>query len=396
MEIRIIKSQKGTRYLPLGKDQFLSISDGTKKLGDFLSKRLERYDSTNNQREEIVPEIDKYQLWDIRVLQVPEGYCYFTGCSMMEKNQVKVELYRYQLETKQAELLYENKETLSMICSQKKTVLFLLNENYLLIQHMYVRSNEMETYSGFLDFELILYNIKEKKSFPVTDLWLSQSGIEQIQMITKNICAIKTGVNLLEENRYQFLSEKEVFPERIGFFNIQQMISDILLKQKTIYMDVLEETRWDKTLFQMRAEDGVLMYSRFYLKEKREEAVFYHYTEKTMEISYHKGVMKAEEVADSCVIEGTPYIRQRTEEGISFYNVRKKSWDISFGEEQRIVAMAHGIIVLEERKKKGFFRSEKHFCEIYRLPEKERVLREKAEVECAMIPDRESVYLFTK
>ena len=78
MEIRIVKSQKGSSYLPLSQDRFLCISDGTKRLGEYLSKRLEVYDIAENRKEEIVPNIVKYSIWDIRVLQSPEGCCYFT------------------------------------------------------------------------------------------------------------------------------------------------------------------------------------------------------------------------------------------------------------------------------------------------------------------------------
>lgn len=395
MDIRIIKSQKGSSYLPLCKGRVLSISDGTKQIGDYLSKRLECYDITENRKEEIVPNIAKYQIWDIRVLQSPEGCCYFTGCHVIEKDQIKVELYRYQEESKKVELLYEEKENILIQNSQKKTVLFVLNENYLLIQYMYVKSNEVENYSGFLDFELKLYSIKEEKAFSVTDVWLSQLGIEQMQIVAKNICAIKTGVNLLEENRYQFLSEREVFPERIGFLNIQQMISDILLKQKNIYMDIIEETKWDKTLLNMRVEEGVLMYSRLSLEEQKEEVIFYNYESKKIDICENMGVSELEQIADTCVIGKVPYIRRKTEEGTYFYNVRKGSSDIFFGKEKQIKEMAHGIAVLEEVKKKVLFFPERRICEVYKLPEKERLLQEKSGVNCVMIPDKETVLLFT-
>lgn len=395
MDIRIIKSQKEISYLPLGKDKVLSISDGTKRIGDYLSKRMECYDILENRKEEIAPNITKYQLWDIRVLQSPEGSCYFTSCHVIEKNQIKVELYRYQEEAKKVELLYEEKENILIYASQKKTVVFILNENYLLIQHTYIRSNEIENYSGFLDFELKLYSIREEKAFPVTDIWLSQSGIEQMQLVTKNICAIKTGVNLLEEKRYQLLTEREVFPERIGFLNIQQMISDILLKQKNIYMDVIEETKWNKTLLNMHVEDGILMYSRLSLKENREEVIFYSYENREADICENTSISEPEQIADTCVIAKAPYIRRKTEEGTSFYNVRKRCCDIFFGKEKRIRGMAHGIAVLEERRRKFFFFPERRKCEVYKLPLKERLLQEKAEVNCVIIPDEETVFLFT-
>lgn len=396
MDIRIIKSQKGTTYLPLYQNRFLCISDGTKRLGDYLSKRLEIYNIIENCKEEIAPNLVKYQIWDIRALQSLEGCCYFTSCHMIEKNQVKVELYRYREETKMAELLYEDKENMLLYASQKKTVIFLLNENYLLIQYMYMRSNEMESYSGFLDFELKLYSIKEKKAFPVTDAWLSQSGIEQMQMITKSICVIKTGINLLEEKRYQFLSEREVYPERIGFLNIQQMISDILLKEKNICMELMEETRWDKTLFHMHIEDGVLMYSKLFLEKEKEEVVFYHYKEKKAEICERSGIVKADQVADTCVIQSIPYIKQKTEDGISFYNVRKQSGEFSFEKGKRILRMGHGIAVVEEIQKRTLFGKERYWCEVYLLPGKERILREKAKVNEVLILEQEEVCLFTE
>ena len=136
MEIRIIKSQKGSHYLPFSRERFLCVSDGTKRLGEYLAKRLELYDIAENKKEEIVPNLIKYQIWDIRVLQPQEGCCYFTSCHVIEKNQIKVELYRYQETAKTVEFLYEDREDMLIYASQKKTVVFLLNENYLLIQFL--------------------------------------------------------------------------------------------------------------------------------------------------------------------------------------------------------------------------------------------------------------------
>lgn len=396
MEIRIIKSRKGTTYLPFYQNRFLCISDGTKRLGEYLSKRLETYDILENCKEEIAPNLVKYQIWDIRTLQSPEGCCYFTSCHVIEKNQVKVELYRYREANREVELLYEDKENMLLYASQKKTVIFLLNEDYLLIQYMYMRNNETESYSGFLDFELKLYNVKEKKTFSITDSCLSQAGIEQMQMVTKNICAVKTGVNLLEENRYQFLSEREVHPERIGLLNIQQMISDILLKEKNICMEWMEETRWDKTLFHMHSEDGVLMYSKLYLREEKEEVVFYHYKEKKAEICERNGIVSVEQVADTCVIRSVPYIKRKTEDGISFYNIRKRSGEFSFEKGERILRLEHGIAVVEEVQKKSFFGKERYWCEVYLLPRKERILRERVKVNEVLILGAEGVCLFTE
>ncbi len=395
MEIRIVKSQKGSSYLPLGQDRFLCISDGEKRLGEYLSKRFEVYDIVQNQKEEIAPNIVKYSIWDIRVLQPSEGCCYFTSCHMIEKDLIKVELYRYQDQTKAVELLYEDKENMLLYSSHKKTVVFLLNENYLLVQYMYVKSNETESYSGFLDFELKLYSVEEKKAIPVTDVWFSQAGIEQMQMVTKNVCAVKTGVNLLEENRYQLLAEREVYPERIGFLNIQQMISDILLKQKTVYMDVIEETRWDKTLVHMHVEDEVLMYSKVFLQEEKEEVVFYHYKEKKAEICEKAGITAAEQAADTFVIRSVPYIRRDTEDGSSFYNIRKRCGEFSFEKEQQIFQIDRGIAVVEEVQKKMLFGKGKCWCEVYLLPGKERVLREKGKV-YAVVFEEEGLCLFVE
>lgn len=395
MEICIIKSQKKNRYLPFFQNQYLCISDGTKRLGEYLSKRLELYDIVENRKKEIAPNLIKYPIWDIRVLQSQGGCCYFTSCHVIEKNQIKVELYRYQEETKTVEFLYEDKENVLLYASQKKTVIFLLNENYLLIQYMYIRSNEMETYSGFLDFELKLYSIKERKTIPITDAWLLQAGIEQMQMITKNICVIKTGVNLLEEKRYQFLTEQEVHPERIGFFNVQQMISDILLRQKNISMDIIEETRWDKTLLHMHVEEEVLMYSKLSWQEEKEEVIFYHYKEKKVEICERMGISEMDQIADTCIIQSMPYVKRKTEEGISFYNVRKRCSEFSFEKEQHILRMGQGMAVVERIQKKGWFGRERYWCEIYLLPGKEQILREKTKVNDIII-EQERICLFTE
>ena len=52
------------------------------------------------------------------------------------------------------------------------------------------------------------------------------------------------------------LKEKEIAVESIGFVNIKQMISDILVKQNNIFIDIVDQVKGGKTIpcFQVKDE----------------------------------------------------------------------------------------------------------------------------------------------
>ena len=395
MEIRIIKNAPGVLYEPVTEGIVLQITDGKHSMGDMISKRYELFSVNTNKKEEIEPEIPKYHLWNIINLCKQKNYIYFTSCSMKDKGRAEVSLYRYGWEQNQSELIYTAMEDLILYPEQKQTRIFVLDENYLLIQNMYLKTNGMENYQGFLDFELSLYSIKEKKSFVVTDQYLLQAGISFMAPISKNVCAIKTGYNLLRDDGFQYLNNAETVMENIGFVNIKQMISDILLKQKNIYIDIIDQVKADKTIPAFQVQDDYLIYSRV-SREGSEEVIFYHYTDKEVNACIFPNVHRMEDLSRPCVLKGMPCILMENRKGTQLYNIKKEKKEFIFGNDTQVKAILKDLIVVETKHKRGLFKKAYSTVQVFQYRERAMLINERGSFQAILMPQEDSLYLFIK
>lgn len=376
MEIRIIKNAPGVVYEDVSEGIVLQVTEGKNSMGELISKRYELFFVNSNQKEEIEPEIPKYYLWDIVSLSRPKTYIYFTSCAMKDKGRMEVNLYRYSWEQKEAELVYTTMDDLFLYPEQKKTRIFVLDENYLLLQNMYLKTNGTETYQGFFDFELMLYSIKEQKSFLVTDQYLLQAGISFMGPVEKNICAIKTGYNLLRNNGFHYLNSTEMVVENIGFVNIKQMISDILLKQKNIYIDIIDQVKGDKTIPFCKVEKGYLIYSRV-SKEGSEEVIFYHYEDKEVNACIFPNVHKIEDLSRPCLLKGMPCILLENKKGAQLYNLKKEKKEFVFGNDTQVKEILQDLIVVETRHKRKLLKNAYYTVDVYQYSDRAMLVNEK-------------------
>lgn len=393
MEIRIIKNAPGVTYEPVAEGRVLQITEGKHSLGDLHSEKYEIFCLDSNEKEEIEPDLPKYRLWDIVSLNRQNRYIYFTSCSKKDKGRVEITLYRYEWETKASEQLFGITDELILYPDQKKTRIFLLDENHLLCQNMYLRANGMENYHGFLDFELSLYSVKEKKNFPVTDQYLLQAGISFMAPISKNVCAIKTGYNLLRGDGFRYLSDAETVTENIGFVNVKQMISDILLKQKNIYIDIIDQVKTDKTIPAFQVQEDYLIYSRV-SREGREEVFFYHYSDKEVNACIFPNVHRMEDLSSPCIFDGIPCILMAYRKGTQLYNLKKEKKEFVFGNDTQVKEICKDFLVIETRHKRKLWKPAYTTVQVYRYQGRDLLVNEKGRFHAVIVPQPDSLYLF--
>lgn len=68
MDVRIIKNSIQAQYVSAIGDIVLQISEGSQKIGEITSKKYTLFYVDTNKREELAPEIVKYDIWKIRNL----------------------------------------------------------------------------------------------------------------------------------------------------------------------------------------------------------------------------------------------------------------------------------------------------------------------------------------
>lgn len=395
MEIRIIKNAPGVVYEPVADGVVLQITEGSYSMGELRSRKYELFYVDSNQKEELEPELPKYQLWDIVNLYSPGRFVYFTSCSMRDKGRVEICLYRYDWELRKPEPVYTAADDLVLYPEQKKTRIFVLDENYLLIQHMYLKMNAREDYADFLDFELMLYSVRERKGFVITDPYLTQAGISFMAPMGKNICAIKTGYNLLRNNGFRYLNGSEIVAENIGFINSKQLISDILLKQKNIYIDAIDQVKGDKTIPACQIAGDYLIYSRV-SREGSEEIIFYHYADKQIHACIFPNVHTMEDLAKPCLLKGMPCILLENRKGAQLYNLKKEKKEFVFGSDTRVKAILKDLIVVETHHKRKLFQHAYSTVQVFQYQDRAMLVNERGSFGAAIAPNQDAFYLFVK
>lgn len=393
MEVRIVKNFEDMEYCQIAEGVTLQKSRGNLTTGNLTSKKYELLYLNDNRKEEIIPKISKYDIWEIINLSCKEEYIYFCECIVKERVRIQINLTRYALETKECEILYTVEDDCMLYPAQKKTKVFILDENYILFQNMYLKSNTPENYQGFMDFELFLYSMKEKKVLPVTDQYLLQAGIDQMLPFSKNICAIKTGYDLLTDNRFECLDDKECVQENVGFVNLRQMISDILLKQKNVFIDIIDQVRTKKTIPAMQVMDQYLVYSRV-SKEGQEEVIFYNYDSKEALAGIRENVFSLKQLSKSCLLNQVPCILSETRKGTEIYNLQKAKAELILGKDIRIKKTIGNLIITEVTKKKTLFSKASSSIEVHQYPEKKLLIKEKGHYADAYSPRPDMLYVF--
>lgn len=395
MDIRIIKNAHPLKGSVYNNKYIFEIEY---EPSDYTSIRMVRYfmyDVENNRRKELLPERKKYDVLKIKKLKSNPDLLFFSEIVDDGSNRQKINLCKYDLKNETLDVLYEYDDDLSEYNEDKKVRVFILNEFYMLFQIEYLRENLAGNYKGYFEFEQFLYCVIDKNSVPIKDNNFKMNGIENIKLMSNNMCLIKTGFNLLKDERYEKLEKSELSLEKIAFVNIGQLVSEILLMQKHIYMTVIDQAFHTETFPYAVIKGNHIVYSKLNTQTHEEEIIFYNMDTKETNVCINENVYKESDLAWSYVIEKTPYIRIDGDFGTQFYNLKTNKVDIKFTENLKVENIVNDLFLVSG-KKKSLLGKESHMTYVYRYPDKELIHYEKGEYIGCIATDRHSVYILVK
>ncbi len=333
------------------------------------------YDLEKNIKFEILPRIEKYNLGEIISVSIASDFVYFFNVYENEDTQ-SVSIIRYNYKSTKMECIFTMDEDIDAYPEAKRLKVFVLNDMYLLIQHEYQRNNLSETYAGFFDFEIELYNIKDGNKYQVVDENLVNNGIDNMISIGENLCVAKTGFSMLPDNRYNELTEDEASLEKISFVNIGQLVSDMLIHKTDIVIDTFEQAFYKNTIPYIRKIGDYIIYSKVNIEKREEEITFYNYITKETRNCINKNVIRCLDLANPCVILEEPYIYIKREHAIDFLNLNTSKVSISFDDDLSFMGICNDTFIFKGMGKKGIWKKNKECYEIYSYPQKNLLLRE--------------------
>jgi len=367
MQIRIVKNAKNLNNNLLCNNSVLRVEKQATQYEKFSLCKGYMYNIEKNKEEEILTEYKKYDLFKIVDVQNSKRFIYFLNIDDIEKESPTYTVYKYDVTSKEVIKVYSFENKLEQYLSYAKIKIFVINEDFVLIQNEYLRANLTEDYEGYFDFDLQLYCVHEDRLYNVLDENLNNNGIEQIVALEDNICAIKTGFSLIEDSRYKKLSKNEVSVESVSIVNILQLVSDMKIMKQSIIIDNIDCVYYDSTIPYIEKNGDFLIYSKVNFEKNEEEIVFYNFKSKQAIKCINTNVHSTSDLGVHYVIGGQPYIMHMTQKGASFYNILKNKVDFSFSNDNKVESVCNDFVIVSSEKKKLFGKKAKYIS-VYKHP----------------------------
>ena len=397
MNIHIVKNSEGVKGRALKNGCILQVTESDSEYDNIKLVRYFLYNLEKNESVEIEPALKKYNLILIKDIKFQSEYVYFTNIqnSTGSVGAAHISLYRYNINTMESKIVYEYEEQLDKYDNYMRTRIFAVNEYYLFIQNEYLRANLTEDYADYFDYELSMYSINEDKVYKVNDENLKAYGIIDFEPVTSNICVLKSGFSLLEDDRYKILKKNEVAMESVSFVNIGQMVSDILLGQPNVVMDTIENVYYTATIPYVKVENGYVIYSKVKLESNiEEEIIFYNFAKKDAIMCINGSMGEKTEIARTCIMNNKPYIILEKPKGYELIDVMEQKNTTILESDYKIEYIKNNIVIAS-LKGKSFMGKEKSYITVYKLPSMKMLHREKGSFLACEILEGDRLYIMT-
>ncbi len=396
MNVRIINNSLAKKYTEITKNLVLLTQDDTHQIGTFKGKKYYIYNIDKNEKYEILEEYRTFEFIEIVDCMYESKYLYFTACKTIDDAKQSIDIIRYNYVDNISEIIYGFYDDIIIYDSDKKTKIFVLDENYLIIQHEYLIENRAGNYQGYFDFELSFYSISERESIIVNDESFINNGIYGIWPLGHNICVIKTGYELLTDNRFHLLEADEVSNETIAIINVKQLISELLLKKQKVYMSVIDNCYYEKTFPYIKVVDNYVIYSKYNHGEKIEEVFFYDYTTKEKIKCSNKETYRNQDLLKPVIFFNKPYILRTGEDNYEFLSLEKNKIMFSLSKSYKLRSISNGIIIAEIVRKSFITGKAKNYIEVFQELNSEPSFRECANYVSSVWGGKDELYIFTK
>ncbi|NLD47961.1 MAG: hypothetical protein GX660_12325, partial [Clostridiaceae bacterium] len=156
MKIKFIKN-KDEEYCNmkvLNDNEILLTSNKESKYDNILAEKYYKFNLKFKSYEEILPEIEKLDVIVIEDISGIKNLIYFCTCTDLGNGKQIISFLSYDVEAKITKEIFEIEDTISLYPFEKTITTYVLDENYLLIQEGYLKSNLAGNFSAILDFKL--------------------------------------------------------------------------------------------------------------------------------------------------------------------------------------------------------------------------------------------------
>lgn len=352
-------------------------------------------DLESNERIEVLPNIEKYNIGEIINVSLNSKYLYFINL-IKEDDYSKICVLRYNIFNKETEIVYSFDDNLEGLNETRRLRLFVINDLYLIFQNEFLILNDSKTYSGFFKFNQKLYNLKDNTEYVIMDENINSNGITDIIPVSENQCVIKTGFSLLEDSRYNMLKKEECSLESISFVNIAQMISDLVIMQNTITLETIDQTFYNKTIAYVKKYGDYIIYSCVNNETKEEEVKFYNIVTNETRTCINQNVVRVSNLAKSFILNNEPYICIVKDKEISFLNLTTNKIERKYNKGLKLCKIFNNMLIFIGINNSVFSKKKKTYFDIISFPQSKLLLHEHSEYVDSLVTNNEIIYVIVK
>lgn len=396
MEIKILKNASKINGTYLSNGIVLEKTENESEFSGINNIHFYLHNIDDDSVEEILPNIDKYNIGEIVNASLCNEYLYFINLFKNGETEGTIAIIRYHIPTQTTESLYSYNDSIEEYLKTKRLKLFIINDLYLILQTEYLTLNIQKTFAGYFKFSQKLFNLKDEKEYDITDDKFNKNGIADIIALSENQCVMKTGFSLLENNIYTELEQEEASLESVSFVNIGQMISDLIILQDTITVETIEQAFYTKTIPYIKKDGNYLIYSCVDNELKEEEIKFYNLETAEVKSCINQDVIRYSDLASPYVLNGEPYICIIKEEEVSFLNLITGKVEVRFDDGRQLGNVFRDAVLFSGTTKKRFLKKCKPNIVLYSFPGKNILFDEVGEYVDSLITEQETIYIFEK
>ncbi len=376
MNIKIIHDQVGNVEYAISANEVLLTVAHTREWNDYLPFRQVHYyiyHVNENVREEILPSLDKYEAAEILHRDTPVKWIYFMTADTTTYPQSELILYRYNLKDHTCQEIHRFEDNVKLYSQEKKLQIFVLNDNYLLLQ----QARALVALDGtkyFGQYDISLMDVGHRMLYPIRDERWTMGGIAQLITVATNVCAVRLGFSLTTGDLFSHLTPKEAAEEYVAMFSVTQMINNVVLNLPYVAMEIVDQVRFDKTLMNLSLIGRYLVYSRRDRNQTTEEIMLYQIISKESimminKLSYDPGAIRLAGVG------GEPMILRKTEKGTLFYSILRKKNLYSLGPDTVVLHAQDKCLLVQQTRHRLISARPEYYFELLSYPEKRGLYR---------------------
>lgn len=348
-----------------------------------------------NVRKEVMPYVDKVDIFNITDCQKDSDYLYFTEYTDMEDGTLTFSIVRYNITDHTHSRIISLKDNINLYPDNKQIKIFILDESNLIIQRALPKLSLNKKSKDFVDFTLLLFNFVKNKQIFIKDENLIKNGIEFIIPYNEKCCIMKTGYSIFEKDRHENLTKEEAAVESLFVLNIQQFISDLQLDQPNLVMNAVDQAYFDTTVINAKIIENFLIYSKYNYENDDENIIFYDIETKEIYTCINKTTTGEYLLKNATVIEDIPYMVMKKSSGTQFVNLISNEVDVVYPEEYNVRFVNNNAVISTSVEKPLFGKEYQVVC-IHKFPSKKVILQEKGEYIGSVTSDKETTYIFLK